>query len=110
MSEQTRRAFLTTTAASAAALALSQMVKPSPAGAVQVSPGSVTTNDGVTLRYVEAGSGKPIVCVPGWSQTAAQFKGQVDGLSESYRVIAVDMRGHGESDKPDHGYTIQRLA
>jgi pimeloyl-ACP methyl ester carboxylesterase len=25
-------------------------------------------------------------------------------------VIAVDMRGHGESDKPDNGYAIQRLA
>jgi len=70
----------------------------------------VVTNDGVTLRYEEAGSGKTLVCIPGWSQTAAQFKHQLSGLSDRYRVIAVDMRGHGESDKPDTGYTIQRLA
>ena len=48
--------------------------------------------------------------IPGWSQTAAQFKHQIEGLSDRYRVIALDMRGHGESDKPNHGYRIHRLA
>ena len=70
----------------------------------------VATNDGVRLHYVERGSGAPLVIIPGWSQTAAQFEAQVDGLSASRRVIAFDMRGHGESDKPEHGYKIQRLA
>ena len=70
----------------------------------------VTTNDGVRLHYVEKGSGAPLVMIPGWSQTAAQFEAQVEGLSASRRVIAFDMRGHGESDKPEHGYKIQRLA
>src|SRR5256885_10001158 len=32
------------------------------------------------------------------------------GLNDRYRVIAVDMRGHGESDKPAHGYSIARLS
>ena len=70
----------------------------------------VTTNDGIRLHYVEKGSGAPLVMIPGWSQTAAQFEAQVEGLSASRRVIAFDMRGHGESDKPEHGYKIQRLA
>ena len=70
----------------------------------------VTTNDGVRLHYVERGSGAPLVMIPGWSQTAAQFEAQVEGLSASRRVIAFDMRGHGDSDKPEHGYKIQRLA
>jgi non-heme chloroperoxidase len=73
-------------------------------------PGEVTTSDGVTLRYLEAGAGKPILMIPGWSQTAEQFRHQLTGLSDRYRVIAVDMRGHGESDKPAHGYKISRLA
>src|SRR5262249_28199088 len=107
MATPDRRAFLKAAAVSAAAVALSRIVAPEPTVA---APGSVTTNDGVTLRYEEAGSGKPLVCIPGWSQTAAQFKHQLSGLSDRYRVIAVDMRGHGESDKPDNGYTIQRLA
>ena len=72
--------------------------------------GFFTTNDGVRLHYIEAGSGKPLVMIPGWSQTAAQFRAQLAGLSDRYRVIAIDMRGHGESDKPDHGYRIQRLS
>ena len=70
----------------------------------------VTTNDGVRLHYVESGSGAPLVMIPGWSQSAAQFEAQIGGLSASRRVIAFDMRGHGESDKPEHGYKIQRLA
>ena len=70
----------------------------------------VTTNDGIRLHYVEKGSGAPLVMIPGWSQTAAQFEAQLEGLSASRRVIAFDMRGHGESDKPEHGYKIQRFA
>src|SRR6266849_5842555 len=95
-----RRTFITGAAASAATVACSR-VATSPRTAAAPTKGVVTTNDGVTLRYEEAGSGKPLVCIPGWSQTAAQFKHQLSGLSDRYRVIAVDMRGHGESDKPD---------
>ena len=72
--------------------------------------GHVTTSDGVSLHYLEAGEGKPILMIPGWSQTAEQFKYQLTGLADRYRVIAVDMRGHGESDKPEFGYKISRLA
>jgi non-heme chloroperoxidase len=72
--------------------------------------GHLTTSDGVSLYYLEAGSGKPILMIPGWSQTAEQFKYQLEGLSDRYRVIAIDMRGHGESDKPEFGYKVSRLA
>lgn len=71
---------------------------------------AVTTNDGVTLRYIDAGTGRPLVMIPGWSQTAAVFRENIPALAEHARVIAVDMRGHGESDKPGHGYKIARLA
>ncbi|MGE0194322.1 MAG: alpha/beta fold hydrolase [Methylocystis sp.] len=59
---------------------------------------------------MEAGSGPPLLLIPGWSQTAAQFKYQLSGLGGRYRVIALDLRGHGESDKPCHGYRISRFA
>lgn len=71
---------------------------------------SIPTSDGVKLHYIEAGAGRPLVMIPGLSQTAEQFKYQVQGLSSRYRVIAVDMRGHGESDKPAFGYRISRFA
>ena len=69
-----------------------------------------TTSDGAKLHYLEAGSGPPLVMIPGWSQSAEQFKYQIDGLSDRYHCVAVDMRGHGESEKVDFGYKIQRLA
>ena len=64
----------------------------------------------MTLRYHEAGAGKPLVMLPGWSQSAAEFKYQVGPLAKNRHVIALDMRGHGESDKPKSGYRISRLA
>lgn len=68
------------------------------------------TSDGARLHYLEAGSGIPLVMIPGWSQTAEQFKFQLEALSSNWRCIAVDMRGHGESEKVDYGYRIQRLS
>ena len=61
-----------------------------------ITQGSFITSDGVKLHYLEAGKGQPLVMIPGWSQSAAQFKHQLSGLSDKYRVIAIDMRGHGE--------------
>jgi pimeloyl-ACP methyl ester carboxylesterase len=71
--------------------------------------GGFKTNDGVELRYVEAGAGKPVLLIHGWSHSAKLFEGQLDGLSERYRVIALDLRGHGYSDKPKHGMRLSRL-
>jgi non-heme chloroperoxidase len=92
------------------ALCVSAVLLASTALAAEIKEGYFTTNDGVRIHYMEAGSGKVLVMIPGWSQTAAQFKHQLDGLSDRYRVIALDMRGHGESSKPDHGYRIHRLS
>lgn len=70
----------------------------------------VTTNDGVKLAYRDEGKGTPIVMLPGWSQSAALFKHQFEKLSSQYRLIGFDHRGHGESEKPDYGYRMGRLA
>lgn len=69
-----------------------------------------TTQDGCTLNYVDEGSGKPLVLLHGWSQSAAMFKYQIRGLRRRYRVVALDFRGHGESAKPESGYRVARLA
>jgi pimeloyl-ACP methyl ester carboxylesterase len=92
-----------------ALLCLVALLTPS-AFAAEIKEGYFTTSDGVRIHYLEAGAGKPLVMIPGWSQTAAQFKHQLAGLSDRYRVIALDMRGHGESSKPNHGYRIHRLS
>jgi non-heme chloroperoxidase len=71
---------------------------------------SFITSDQVRLRYLEAGDGAPLVLIHGWSQTAEQWKFQMQELSANYRCLALDLRGHGASDKPEHGYTVHRLA
>lgn len=72
--------------------------------------GEIKTSDNVTLRYIEAGTGPPLVMLHGWSQSAALFKHQLEALAERYRVIAPNMRGHGNSEKPNHGNRVSRLA
>ena len=41
-----------------------------------------TLRDGVRLHYLEAGSGKPLVMIHGWSQSAAEFKKNIAELSK----------------------------
>lgn len=57
--------------------------------------------DGVRLYYEEAGTGLPVLLTHGYSATARMWKDQLETLSNDYRVIAWDMRGHGQTDSPD---------
>ena len=57
--------------------------------------------DGVKIYYEVAGSGPAVVLSHGYSATSQMWRGQVPVLSEQYRVITWDMRGHGQSDSPD---------
>lgn len=66
--------------------------------------------DGTALSLVARGEGPPLLMVHGWSQSAAQFRYQFDAFAERFRVIAYDQRGHGQSDRPAHGYRVHRLA
>ena len=50
----------------------------------------------IKLSAIEKGTGPTLLLVPGWSQSAKSFQAQIDGLSDRYHVIAVDMRGHGD--------------
>src|SRR5580692_7064117 len=62
------------------------------------------TSDGVRIHYVEAGSGRALVFIPGWTMPAWIWQKQIDEFSKTYRVIAVDPRSQGESDKPPSGH------
>lgn len=58
------------------------------------------TRDGVKIYYEDHGSGGAILLTHGYSATSKMWAGQIGPLSEKYRVIAWDMRGHGQSDSP----------
>ena len=68
--------------------------------------------DGVTLSYEEAGGGEPsVLLVHGWCCDHTYFAPQVEHFAgRGHRVVAVDLRGHGKSDKPQQGYTMQVFA
>jgi non-heme chloroperoxidase len=66
--------------------------------------GFIKTSDGVRIHYLEAGSGRPIVFIPGWTMPAWIWQKQIDEFSKRYHVIAVDPRSQGESDQPSYGH------
>lgn len=63
----------------------------------------IKTSDGVRIHYVEAGEGRAIVFIPGWRMPGWIWQKQIDELSKNYRVIAIDPRSQGESDKLAYG-------
>ncbi|MFY1672285.1 alpha/beta fold hydrolase [Plantactinospora sp. WMMB334] len=66
--------------------------------------------NGTRLHYVIGGEGDPLVLLPGWPRTWYQFHKIMPRLAERYQVIAVDLRGMGDSDKPVHGYDKKTMA
>lgn len=62
------------------------------------------------LRYVDAGDGPPVVLVHGLLGSHESWAGQIERLSEKYRVIAPDLFGHGSSDKPSGDYSLSSHA
>lgn len=67
--------------------------------------------DGVMLAYEEAGSGgPPLLLVHGFGGDYTHFAPQFDYFRRSHRVVAVDRRGHGQSDKPEQAYTVAAFA
>lgn len=68
------------------------------------------TVNGVKLHYVVGGEGKPLFLLPGWPQTWWQFHKIMPQLAKSRRVVAVDIRGMGGSDKPRDGYDKKTMA
>ncbi len=59
--------------------------------------------DGIRTHYEEAGSGQVIVCIHAACQDTLMYRQQLDGLSDSFRVISIDAPGHGKSAEPANG-------
>jgi len=68
------------------------------------------TVNGVRLHYVDGGSGAPLICLPGWPQTWYSYHPVAMELAKVYRVIIVDIRGMGSSEKPESGYDKKTMA
>ena len=57
-------------------------------------------SDGVRIRYIELGSGEPIIAIHGFTRSSDTWLERVSDLAETHRLILFDQRGHGLSDKP----------
>lgn len=72
---------------------------------------SELARDGVRLWYTEAGSGAPpLLFAHGWCCDHTYFAPQFEHFAKVHRVVSVDLRGHGKSDKPEQDYTIGGFA
>lgn len=72
---------------------------------------SAVKREGVRLSYLEGGSGEQaLLFIHGWCCDGTLWRDQTDAFAPRHRIIAVDLRGHGDSDKPEQDYTIAGFA
>src|ERR1700741_3824654 len=66
--------------------------------------------EGVRLHFVDGGNGTPILLLPGWPQSWYAWRYVMPLLVEAgRRVIALDPRGMGDSDRPTSGYHMRTV-
>ncbi len=72
---------------------------------------AITADDGVRLDVVESGdpTGRPVVLIAGFKAPATSWRYQLTALEGAgYRVLAVDLRGHGQAERPADGVDMDR--
>ena len=66
--------------------------------------------NGIELAYTDSGQGEPVILLHGYPLNRAMWDPIVSDLSLAFRVIAPDLRGHGESEAPEGTYSMDLLA
>lgn len=64
----------------------------------------------VRLHYLSAGKGEPVILLHGYAQNSRMWRPLIVELAKSRLVIAPDLRGFGQSSKPDSGYDKKTMA
>ena len=73
--------------------------------------GTVHTQvNGITIGYSDQGTGLPIVFLHAFPLNRTMWATQETPLSSQFRIITIDLRGHGESDAPLWRYTLDQSA
>lgn len=77
-----------------------------------MQPQFFRTNDGVKLKFTDDGprEAPALVLLHGWSANGEYFSRNVPELAETLRVVTVDHRGMGRSEKPGHGSRVSRIS
>ncbi len=66
--------------------------------------------NGITLAFNDQGTGPPLVFLHAFPLNRSMWAGQETALSTQFRVITIDLRGHGESDAPLWHYSLEQAA
>lgn len=66
--------------------------------------------DGARLAYDDTGKGRPVVLLHGVCMSRRFFERNAGPLAERFRVVNVDLRGHGESPASEGGHTVAQYA
>lgn len=66
--------------------------------------------NGVRLHYLIAGKGEPVLLLHGYAQNSHMWRPLIAELAKSHTVVAPDLRGFGQSAKPQSGYDKKTIA
>ncbi|AWH29383.1 MULTISPECIES: alpha/beta hydrolase [Stenotrophomonas] len=66
--------------------------------------------NGIRQNFIDAGNGAPVVLLHGFPETNYAWRHQIPVLAANHRVIAPDLRGYGETEKPATGYDKRTMA
>ncbi|CUQ65948.1 alpha/beta fold hydrolase [Candidatus Nitrospira inopinata] len=66
--------------------------------------------NGISLAYSDQGKGLPLIFLHAFPLNRTMWEPQVEALSSEFRIVTVDLRGHGESDAPLWRYTLDQAA
>lgn len=72
--------------------------------------GCIETSDGAKIYYEDYGEGQPILLIHGWLCSSRFWQKNVPDLANAFRVVTIDLRGHGNSSKVLTGHTIRQYA
>ncbi len=64
------------------------------------------TSEIIQLHVRKEGQGSPLIFIHGWAASHRFWKHQIEYFTQKHQVIAYDLRGHGDSEKPEHGYRV----
>lgn len=82
---------------------------PTSAGAVDIEERDADIN-GIRIHYLDAGDGDLVVLLHGFAQTSHMWRPLMEQLAATHRVVAIDLRGAGGSEKPESGYDKKTMA
>src|SRR5678815_2099325 len=66
--------------------------------------------NGVRIHYLIAGKGKPVLLLHGFAQNSHMWRPLIVELAKSHTVVAPDLRGFGQSEKPKNGYDKKTMS